>query len=272
MSSSTSTFNPEPIRNLNLIHCRWGKYYNNTEGAYIPITFHCTSKNLPAYKDAASWNVSSDNPLEYTGRTVTGKSEGIETIELTIETDPTIVYQRLLTCFGKWYQSDLEMTYLPRKYYTSKYFQDAADGGFGGELTNVFPDTMYPPYYEVEKYDTVEYTIVVPRCVMIGLAPSGGDNNSASTTTVKFQAEGGPIENQAFLVQTHYFSAREADYGMPTVLWDGITKNRAGDSIANASSAGTDLTKKAYGDVPTWTYGGSTSSSSSVEGGGGNGG
>ena len=254
MSSSTNAFNPEPIRNLNLIHCRWGKYTRDIDGTptLVPITFNCTSKGLPSYKDAASWNVSSDNPYEFTGRTVTGKSEGIETIELVIETDPIVVYQRLLTCFGKGYQSDLELTYLPRKYYQSKYFTATADGGYDGTFKNVFPDSMYPVYYEAEDYSNDEFTIVVPRCVMIGLAPSGGDNNSASTTTVKFQAEGGPVENQAFIVRTHFFSTNEDDYGYPTSAWDGIPKEGKG-----------------AGSNPDWLYNTTTSSSSSSNAGGG---
>lgn len=225
---SEGNLKPEPIRNLNFIHARWGRYSVADESggstATKAFTFDCSSKGLPAFKDAATWSTSTDSPREYTGRTMTGKSEGLDILELVIETDPYYVYRKLATCFGRGYQSDLELCYVPRKYSNSAY--QSVDG----ELDDLTIRGLYEGYdipddYTAERYGNQEYTIVIPRCSIAGLTPAGGENNSGSNTTVKFQAEGGPIENLMFIVNTHYFynasdTADQDLYGWPKDYWE----------------------------------------------------
>ncbi len=116
------------------------------------ITFKCTAKNLPVFKDAPTWSVITDHADEVTGKTYVGKPEGLDPIEITIESDLSQVYGALQTAFLAGTQATATFTYT------------------SGSTTT---------------------TVTVPKCTICGLSPQGGENNSASTTTVKFQPEGG---------------------------------------------------------------------------------
>lgn len=137
----------EPIRNLNLVTVAWND-----------ISFHCTAKSLPSVKDAPTWTILTDNTDEVTGRTIVGKPLGLEPIELTIETDVSLVYGALMTAFAEGTQSDATFTYTPR----------------GSQAA---------------------LTVTVPKCTICGLSTSGGNNNGHATTTVKLQPEGGELED-----------------------------------------------------------------------------
>lgn len=143
---STNNETDDAIRNLGLLKVTW-------KG----ITFHCTAKTLPSFKDAPTWTISTDNTDEKTGRTITGKPTGLNPIELTIETNATLVYGTLMTAMNEGTQSDATFTYTPRT---------------GASIT-----------------------ITVPKCSLIGLVTAGGTNNLAATTIVRLQPEGGMEED-----------------------------------------------------------------------------
>ena len=135
-----------PLRNLNYLRVTW----NGT-------SFNCTAKNPPAFKDAPTWTIATDDPLQLTAETVVGKSEGLEAIELTIETDVALVYDSLQTAYLEGTDASATFTY--------------QEGGNAGA------------------------SVTVPHCRIVGLTPGGGDNNSNSTTVVKLQPLGGAEAN-----------------------------------------------------------------------------
>ena len=140
---STVTETPDDtIRNLGLLRVSWNG-----------ITFNCTAKELPSLKDAPSWSVSTDNTDEKTGRVYTGKPAGLDVIELTIETNATLVYGSLLNAMNTGTQATALFTYTPRT-------------GSG-------------------------VSVAVPKCTIVGLVCKGGKNNSAPSTVVRLQPEGG---------------------------------------------------------------------------------
>lgn len=128
------------IRNMSKMTCTWSS-----------TTFKCTAKNLPSFKDAATWTQVTDDPLELTGVTSVGKSEGIDAIELTALFDTT-VYTTLKTALTAGTEEDATFTY--------------TDGS-----------------------DTA--TITVPKCRLIGLTLGGGDTNSGPSMALKLQPKGG---------------------------------------------------------------------------------
>ncbi|MDO5579653.1 MAG: hypothetical protein Q4G69_00825 [Planctomycetia bacterium] len=134
------------IRNMNLLRVTWNG-----------ITFDCTAKELPTVKDAPTWTISTDNTLEKTARTVVGKPDGFEPIQLTIETDLSLVYSSLLSAFISGTSGSATFAYTPV-------------GGTAASLT-------------------------VPQCTICGIENVKTGNNGASTTIIKLQPEGGPQEN-----------------------------------------------------------------------------
>lgn len=130
-----------PINKLYLMTVTWNG-----------ITFKCTAKNLPVFKDAPTWSVITDDAEEVTGKTYVGKPEGLDPIELTIESDISLIYGSLQAAYIAGTQSTATFTYT------------------NGQSTS---------------------SVSVPKCTLCGLSPQGGENNSASTTTIKLQPEGG---------------------------------------------------------------------------------
>lgn len=122
------------------------------------IAFNCTAKSLPSFRDAPVWLVSTDNTEEVTGVAITGKPAGLEPIELTIETDAQVVYGSLVTGFVQGTESSAVFTYTP--------------GGSGAPCS-----------------------ITVPKCKICGLVTSSASNNSAATTVVRLQPQGGEEDN-----------------------------------------------------------------------------
>ncbi|MDO5565897.1 MAG: hypothetical protein Q4G59_04510 [Planctomycetia bacterium] len=135
------------IRNLNFVKVSWNG-----------VTFNCTAKSLPSFRDAPVWLVSTDNTDEVTGVAITGKPAGLEPIELTIETDAQVVYGSLLSGFVEGTESSAVFTYTP-----------------GGTAAAV--------------------SVTVPKCKICGLVTSSANNNSAATTIVRLQPEGGESGN-----------------------------------------------------------------------------
>lgn len=133
------------IRNMSKMICTW------TPGTGTAVTFNCTAKNLPSFKDAATWTQVSDDPTELTGITTVGKSEGIDAIELTLVFD-TSVYESL---------------------------KDALTAGTVGTIAFTYTD------------GGTTATISVPKCYICGLTLGGGETNSGPSMTVKFQPTGG---------------------------------------------------------------------------------
>lgn len=134
------------IRNLNLLRVSWNG-----------ISFDCTAKELPSVKDAPTWTISTDNELEKTARTLVGKPDGFEPIQLTIETDLSLVYSSLLSAFINGTSASATFTYTP-------------PGGSASSLE-------------------------IPKCSICGIENVKTSNNGASTTVIKLQPEGGTEEN-----------------------------------------------------------------------------
>ena len=201
----------EPIRSMNWIHAMWAN-----------IQFDCSSKGLPSFKDAPTSTVASDNTGEFSARTIVGKSEGLEVIELVVETDPIKVYQGLLGFYGRGVMADLLLTYITRSttYQPAFGYQTQDDR----EQTVIDHSAYYPTSFgaTVEgTYDQIsELTIVVPKCSLVGLAPAGGENNSASNTTVKLQPEGGPVVNLPYLIQTKFYNPKDNTWAYQVDGWE----------------------------------------------------
>lgn len=120
--------------------------------------FNCKSKGLPAFADAPTWTDVTDNPNEPTGYAYGGKPEQINTYELVTRTPLPVVYGDLLA------------------------HQTAGDV-FSLVLTYDDP------------HETNVYTVTVPKCQIVGIAPEAGENNGGSQTTIKLLAEGGSADN-----------------------------------------------------------------------------
>jgi len=199
--------NSDPIRNLNWVHIMWAD-----------IQFDASTKGLPSFKDAPTWTSQSDNISEFSARTIVGKSEGLEVIEVTVETDPIKVYQGLLAFYGRNVCADLLLTWANPGGTYKAAFQ---------ENHNEFYPTTFGAQEPEEEPDKIEeLTIVVPRCTMTGLAPAGGDNNGISNTTVKFQPEGGPVENLPYVVKTKFYDKIHNKWDYEAAMswskyWDG---------------------------------------------------
>lgn len=127
--------------------------------------FKCISKNLPAFKDASTWNILTDDPDEKTGVTYKGKSEGMDVFSITIPTDFALVYEKLKNML------------LEDKVYTL-YFCYYVGG-----------------YTQGSGSQTPTACVAIPDCYICGVAPGGGENNGNSTTEVKFQPRGGKSGN-----------------------------------------------------------------------------
>lgn len=142
------------INNLNYLKCSIG---GGTD-APLDISFDCTSKTLPALKDASTWTVVTDNAEEKTGKTYKGKCEGYDAFEVVTPTDITTDY------------GSLQDAALNNETYTVTFTYDE-----GGSFT--------------------PKTITVPNCYILSVKPSGGDNNGNSTTTIQIQPRGGGEED-----------------------------------------------------------------------------
>ncbi len=129
------------IRNLNLVRVTWNG-----------ITFDCTAKELPSLKDANSWTIMTDNTNELTGRTIVGKPIGFMPIQLTIETDLTLVYTTLISAYTAGTVSSATFVYTP-------------PNGTSSSLT-------------------------IPKCSICGIETVKNSSGN-STSIIKLQPEGG---------------------------------------------------------------------------------
>ncbi len=127
--------------------------------------FDCTAKNLPALDDPATWSVVTDNPEHPVGFKYVGKSEGFAAIELTTETAFALVYGKL---------------------------QPHLVAGDVFSLTFTMDDPL----------ETKIHTLVIPQCTLCGVAPTGGETNAGSTTSIKFQPMGGTSANLGTVTAT----------------------------------------------------------------------
>lgn len=210
--------NTKPIRNMNWVHAMWAL-----------IQFDASNKGLPSFKDAPTWTISSDNISEFSARTMVGKSEGLEVIELTVETDPIKVYRGLLAYYGRNICADLVLTYIDQSTssYEEVFYRDEGQGTIGGGYKDsvVHPE-IFGAYREDDPTTLKEVSIVVPKCTLVGLAPAGGENNSGSNTTIKLQPEGGAAINLPYVVKTSFYdkSKNQWDYKADInwgQAWDG---------------------------------------------------
>lgn len=120
--------------------------------------FNCKSKGLPAFADAPTWTDVTDNADEPTGFAYSGKPEQIDVIELVTRTPLEMTYSNLLSNMTE---------------------------GIVFSLTYTYDDP----------HETSVYTIAVPSVQIVGLSPSGGENNAGSELTIKLLAEGGSSAN-----------------------------------------------------------------------------
>lgn len=121
------------------------------------IDLECTSKSLPKFEDAPTWSFTSDDPDEKVGTTRVGKPEKISTLE-----------------FG-----------MPTSLIRDSLFLPHQAAGSVWTIVYTYNDAVNEDYV---------YQIVVPKCQMLGFGGDGGENNSASNSTLKFQARGGDYE------------------------------------------------------------------------------
>lgn len=120
--------------------------------------FNCKSKTLPACSLAPVWSDVTDNPTEPTGYAYAGKSERLETIELTTRTPVQLTYDALV---------------------------EHQKSGDVFTMTYVYDDP----------HESSVYTITLPNCQIVGVAPSAGGNDSGSQTTIRILPEGGSAAN-----------------------------------------------------------------------------
>ncbi|MDO4587882.1 MAG: hypothetical protein Q4C95_11395 [Planctomycetia bacterium] len=116
--------------------------------------FNCKIKNFPAMTENPTWTVVTDNPLELTGRTYVGKSEGLEPIELTTETILPVVY------------GDLTKHRIAGDIFTLLFTMD-------------------------DPKEATLHTLSIPDCQLTGVTTEGGETNSGPESVIKFQPEGG---------------------------------------------------------------------------------
>lgn len=127
--------------------------------------FNCKSKGLPSFADAPTWTDVTDNPSEPTGYAYAGKSEQIDVYELVTRTPLPLVYGELLA------------------------HQTAGD---------IFTLTLT---YD-DPHETKIYSVAVPNCQIVGIAPEGGENSAGSQTTIRLLPEGGASANMPTVAET----------------------------------------------------------------------
>ena len=124
--------------------------------SYAPLRYvwlPCMSKQLPGVDDSPTWTLMTDSPKEVIGRTYTGKPEKLTTLEFTCPAEITL--QNLLTKHA--------------------------------EYRSVW--TLIQCYDDPNQDDL--FYIVTPRCQVLGVGTSSGENNSGGELNVKFQPMGG---------------------------------------------------------------------------------
>lgn len=216
----------EPIKSMNWIHAMWAN-----------IQFDCSSKGLPSFKDAPTWTSASDNTSEFSARTIVGKSEGMEVIELVVETDPIKVYRGLLAFYGRGIMADLLLTYVTRSAIYQPAFGTPSNDDSEPSRVAYYPETFGAQ--DADAYDTniSEVTIVVPKCTLTGLTPAGGENNSISNTTIKLQPEGGPVINLPYLIQTNFYDPASNEWAYQKDSWTNYWKDNAGLKVMEWNKA-----------------------------------
>ena len=123
---------------------------------YSPLRYvwlPCMSKMLPGIDDSPTWTLMTDSPKEFIGRTYTGKPEKLATLEFTCPAEMKL--QQLLTRHAE-YRSTWTLIQC----------------------------------YDDPNQDSLFY-IVTPRCQVLGVGTSSGENNSGGELNVKFQPMGG---------------------------------------------------------------------------------
>jgi hypothetical protein len=118
-----------------------------------PIVLNCTSKSLPGFEDAPTWQILTDNPEQEVSETIKGKLGGMTALEFTENYDPV------------------------RQVFLSRYLT--------AKLTVEI-------IYDDPQLDFVA-AITIPNCELLnpGGSASGGEVNSAGTMVIKVQPRGG---------------------------------------------------------------------------------
>ncbi len=138
------------VDNLNYLRVR-------VTGDGVDITFNAISKDLPSLKDASTWTILTDDPLQKTGETFKGKPEGFDGFSVVAPTMLADTYGTL---------------------------QEMAVGNKEYTVIMTYDDQNNPAE-----------TLTIPKCYVSAVKAAGGNNNGNSQTTVTFQPRGGVAEN-----------------------------------------------------------------------------
>ena len=135
---------------------------STTSGANASVgdyyEFNCKSKSIPSFSQSPTWVDVTDNPSEPTGYAYAGKPEQLEVVELITRTP-------------------LQLTY-----------EDLVEHQKSG-------DVFLLSFCYDDPHETAVYTIGVPNCQIIDVAPTAGANDSGSQTRIRVLPEGGSAEN-----------------------------------------------------------------------------
>ncbi|MDR1269650.1 MAG: hypothetical protein LBK82_09000 [Planctomycetaceae bacterium] len=143
-----------PFKNLGLARVRLIPVtVLDPEATTDPIELNCTSKSLPGFEDAPTWQILTDNPEQQVAETIKGKLGGMTALEFTENYDPV------------------------RQVFLSRYLR--------AKLTvEIVYDDPYLDFIAA---------ITIPNCELLnpGGGTSGGETNSAGTMVIKVQPRGG---------------------------------------------------------------------------------
>ncbi|MDO5310098.1 MAG: hypothetical protein Q4G03_11495 [Planctomycetia bacterium] len=120
--------------------------------------FNCKTKSMPAFSKAPTWHDVTDNPSEPSGYAYAGKPEQLDVIELTTRTPIQLVYEDLIE-----HQKSGDV-------FSLEYIYD-------------------------DPHETSVYTVALPNCQIIDVAPTAGANDAGSQTRIRILPEGGSAEN-----------------------------------------------------------------------------